>query len=144
LGTDGSRTALCTFHVRRRSLLGEVEYEPETAEIKNDDCKVACVDCAERERTQGDAYSQPIEFHFEAVAENCDVAWYALSDIISTLEICADRATTDEQVEQIQAWQKVLRGSLDFLDTSLNEHWSLSAKFSDLIAEINGEEDEQD
>lgn len=138
LGSDGSRTALCTLHVRKRVTFGGVEYEPEAEKALDDACDLPCVDCVERERTKGDAYDLSLGEHLTSIAENCDVAHDAIEDIISTLEICAGKVGSDEQVELVTGWQKQLRACLDFIDTSLNEKYSLSSKFSDLIDEIEG------
>lgn len=144
LGSDGSRTPLCTAHVRKRVTFGEVEYEPETEKALDDDCNLPCADCVERARRSGDAYGLSLEQHLESIVENCDVAHDALEDIISTLEICADKVTEDGQVERVRGWQATLRSYLDILDTTLNEKYSLSAKFSELIDEVKGGEGRDD
>jgi hypothetical protein len=139
LGSDGTKALLCSYHLRKRQLLGTVEYEPEDLKPRLEPLPDACEDCKERERAQGDAYDLPLSAHYESLATNCDVIWYALSDILSTLEIAADKMKESEHVEAVERIEKELRPFLDKFDTGLNERWCIASRFNEMLDDDGNE-----
>lgn len=144
VGSDGSRMPLCTYHVRTRTTFGDVTFEPETPGFKRDACAEPCADCVERAKTQRDGYATPLVEHHESLAINSDVICYALEDMISTLEICADLFKEQPHVEAILREQKRLREIVDLFDTSLNERYAVASRFSEMLDDDGNEATEAD
>lgn len=145
---DGQKLALCTYHLRCRQTVGE-ELEPLHEDIKDDDCGDACADCKERQRAKGDAYALPLRDHWESLAINSDVIWYAIEDMLSTLEICADLMKERDHVAVIEKDQAALRKAVDLFDTSLNEAYSIAPRLSSMLDDegneiIRGDDDDAD